>query len=96
MSEDALDRAVARTGAERREHHARRTRACFRSHATIYLIVNLGLIAGWSVDRLVNGEQELWFLGTLVGWGVGLLAHWVAARPAFRHRAGSDAPPTRA
>jgi len=84
MSQDALDRAVERTRAERRERRARRARACFRGHARIYLIVNLGLVAGWTVDRLLTGEQNPWFLGTLIGWGIGLLAHWILARPAFR------------
>ena len=87
MSQDALDRAVARTSEERRGRRARQARACFRGHATVYLVVNLALIAGWLVDRLVTGEQEWWVLGTLVGWGVGLAAHYVLVRPAFRHRA---------
>lgn len=85
MSQDALDRAVERTRAERHERRARRARACFRGHAGVYLIVNLGLIGAWAVDRLLTGEEDLWFLGSLVGWGIGLLAHWILARPAF-HR----------
>lgn len=84
MSQDALDRAVERTRAQRHEHRARRARACFRGHARVYLIVNLALIGGWAVDRLLTGEEDLWFLGTLVGWGIGLLVHGILARPAFR------------
>lgn len=84
MSQDALDRAVERTRAQRHEHRARRARACFRGHARVYLIVNLALIGGWTVDRLLTGEEDLWFLGTLVGWGIGLLVHGILARPAFR------------
>lgn len=80
MGEDALDRAVERTRREHRRGHARAARRRFRAHASIWLIVNVGLVAGWLVDRWVNGEQELWFLGSLFGWGAAVLAHWMLIR----------------
>ena len=84
MTEDALDRAVARTVEERTGRRARWARACFRGHATWFVIVNLGLFAIWLADWAIGGEEEPWFLYPLLGWGVALLAHWVSVRPAFR------------
>lgn len=87
MTEDALDRAVARTRSERREARARTARACFRAHAIPYAIVNLGLFGIWLATSLDAGGTHPWFLYPLLGWGLGLLAHWLAARPAFRRPA---------
>lgn len=42
----------------------------FNVHATIYVVVNLILIA---IDLLIPGE--LWFYWPLIGWGVWLAAH---------------------
>ncbi|MEJ8855306.1 2TM domain-containing protein [Variovorax robiniae] len=54
-----------------------RAKMGFFSHATIYVAVNLGLIA----LSLSTGRH--WALFPLLGWGVGLLAHglsvWVFA-----------------
>lgn len=87
MTEDALDRAVARTRSERHEARARVARACFKAHAIPYAAVNLGLFGIWLATSLSGGgDTHPWFVYPLFGWGIGLLAHWLAVRPAFRHR----------
>lgn len=42
------------------------------SHATVYLAVNLGLIA----LSVANGQR--WAIFPLLGWGLGLLFHGIA------------------
>ena len=41
----------------------------FYKHLMVYVVVNLGLAA----ISLVNGHR--WFLGPMLGWGVGLAIH---------------------
>lgn len=42
------------------------------THAVIYLVVNLGLVA----LSLASGRH--WAVYPLLGWGLGLLMHWLA------------------
>src|SRR5215831_12809001 len=44
-------------------------------HATVYVAVNVLLIT----INLSTGTGHLWFQWPLLGWGIGLLAHAVAA-----------------
>ena len=52
----------------------------FYGHAAVFVIVNLGLIA----YNLASRPENLWFVATLFGWGIGLLAHGVYAWGAGR------------
>lgn len=62
MSDEEMRRkAVRRAGAK----------LGFRTHLTVYVIVNLGLAA----INLATSGHYLWFLWSAVGWGIGLAAH---------------------
>jgi class 3 adenylate cyclase len=50
-----------------------------RIHATVYLVVNLGLIAIWAL----SGGGYFWPIWSILGWGIGLGAH---AAPLFAGR----------
>ena len=52
----------------------------FYGHAAVFVIVNVSLIA----YNLVSSPERLWFVATLFGWGIGLLAHGVYAWSAGR------------
>jgi len=43
----------------------------FRTHALVYVLVNVGLAA----LNLLTSPHYLWFPFPLAGWGIGLLAH---------------------
>lgn len=43
----------------------------FYSHALVFILVNIGL-AGYN---LATSPDRLWFVSTLAGWGIGLIAH---------------------
>ena len=43
----------------------------FRTHALVYVLVNLGLTA----LNLLTSPGHIWFLWPMVGWGIGLMAH---------------------
>jgi 2TM domain len=43
----------------------------FYVHATVYVLVNLGLL----VVNLVSSPHRLWFFWVALGWGIGLGAH---------------------
>jgi hypothetical protein len=44
----------------------------FKIHATIYSVVNAGLIT----LNMLTVPQVPWFIGPLVGWGIGLANHY--------------------
>ena len=50
-------------------------RVGFYAHLTVYLLVNALLIG----INLGTSTQHLWFKWPLLGWGVGILAHAIAA-----------------
>jgi hypothetical protein len=87
---DAFERAAERAEAEdrrrRRERSARGERAGFRIHATVYVAVQLLLVVVWAI----TGMGHPWFLYPLLGWGVGLAAHYAAVRGSFS--GGSEGP----
>ena len=60
-----------------REREARQIlkRRTFYLHLSIYLAVNIMLIAIWA---LVGGGFP-WFLFVLMGWGIGIVAHGASA-----------------
>lgn len=45
----------------------------FKMHATIYVGVNLLLVAIWA---LTNSDGYFWPIWPFLGWGIGLAAHW--------------------
>ena len=49
----------------------------FYVHASVYLLVNLGLFA---INALTSGLAEgmWWFYWPLIGWGIGLTAHAIS------------------
>lgn len=47
----------------------------FKIHAIVYAAVNLLLL---TIDLTVD-KDSLWFFWPLLGWGIGLLGHGVAA-----------------
>jgi 2TM domain-containing protein len=87
---DAFERAAERAEAEdrrrRRERVARGHRQAFRIHATVFVAVQVLLVVVWALV----GAGYPWFLYALVGWGVGLAAHYAVVRDSLR---GEPKPP---
>jgi fatty acid desaturase len=78
--ERAAERAEAESQRQRRDRSARGQRAGFRIHATVFAAVNLMLVVVWAL----TGAGYPWFLYALLGWGVGLAAHFAAIRDSYR------------
>ena len=91
---DAFERAAEREEEEhhrrRRERKARGARAGFRIHLTVYIAVQILLVAIWALQWALGGPHHPWFLYALLGWGIGVAAHYAAVRD--RIRAGRAAP----
>lgn len=45
----------------------------FQIHLVIYILVNLLLI----VINLIYSPQQIWFIYPLVGWGIGIILHYL-------------------
>lgn len=98
MIDDPFERAVARTeaaaeqeDAERRRRRQARSaagqRKAFRIHLTVFLSVNLLIIVIWLLTWTVSGGTSYpWFLFVLLGWGIGLAAHWATVHDHYRRR----------
>jgi hypothetical protein len=95
MTDDPFDRAVERVeaaqehaDAERRERRRARwssdQRRGFRIHATVFVAVQLLLVAVWALSWATEGDSYPWFIYPLLGWGVGLAAHFAAVRGHLR------------
>jgi|GEM_PF-301910 hypothetical protein len=74
--------AVAETEAKREDETLRREfiqerRASFWPHLVPFLLVNLMLL----VINLLTSPRHLWFLYSLMGWGIGLASHAAHALP---------------
>jgi len=50
--------------------HVRELRG-FYTHATVYVLVNIGLFA----VNYLTAAGRWWFVYPMLGWGIGLLAH---------------------
>jgi hypothetical protein len=81
---DPFERAAARTETEyRRRRHERSSRihrTGLRIHASVFLAVQLLLVVVWALQWQLGGTDHPWFLYALVGWGVGLVAHYAVTR----------------
>ncbi|MFA9273080.1 MAG: 2TM domain-containing protein [Baekduiaceae bacterium] len=103
MQDDPFARAVERAQAtEQAQAHAVRqrrqqqwssgNRTAFRTHATVFVAVNLLLFMIWLTTwQLAGGTSYPWFLWPLLGWGVGLAAHYAAVRNHLHRGGGSPA-----
>jgi hypothetical protein len=60
----------------------------FRIHATVFVAVQLTLIAIWALIRITADVTYPWFIYPLLGWGIGLAAHWAVVREHLRRRPG--------
>ncbi len=63
---------MKRDTASRRAYRRAGIKLGFYAHLTAYVTVNLFLVA---VNFSTNPEN-LWFKWPLLGWGIGLFAHW--------------------
>ena len=81
---DAFERAAHRAEAEadrrRRERFSRGHRKAFQIHATVFAAVQVLLVVVWALA----GMGHPWFLYALLGWGVGLAAHYATVRDSIR------------
>lgn len=96
MQDDPFARAVERAQAteqaqadaarrRRQELWTAGNRTGFRTHATVFAAVNLLLFTIWLTTWLLAGGTSYpWFLWPLLGWGVGLAAHYAAVRNHLR------------
>ncbi|MDQ8045478.1 MAG: 2TM domain-containing protein [Solirubrobacteraceae bacterium] len=94
MSDDPFARAVQRAqAAEHAETQAKRerreravssgARTSFRVHFSVFVAVNLLLVAIWATTT----PGYPWFLWPLLGWGVGVVAHFAAVQNHLGRRA---------
>jgi hypothetical protein len=87
---DAFERAAERAETESRERRRERSahgyRKGFQIHATVFLAVQILILAVWVLQWQLGGTGYPWFIYVLLGWGVGLAAHYAAVRDSFKHR----------
>lgn len=85
---DAFERAAEHAEAEIRKQHRERLagwqRKGFRIHATVFIAVQILLIVVWALQWQIGGGSYPWFVYPLLGWGVGLAAHYAAIRESFQ------------
>ncbi|MFT4034376.1 MAG: 2TM domain-containing protein [Patulibacter sp.] len=93
MTDDPFARAAARVESTDRERRERRTATAhtiagswvntgFRIHASVFLAVNLLLLATW----LLTGGGYPWFVFPFLAWGIGLVAHYAAVERWIQRR----------
>ncbi|MBI4897438.1 MAG: 2TM domain-containing protein [Actinobacteria bacterium] len=102
MNDDPFARAVQRVqAAEQAEQATKRnrrnerisstSRSGFRIHASVYVATNLMLIMIWLATWLINGITGYpWFIYPLLGWGIGLAAHFAAVQHHLTRRPRSS------
>jgi hypothetical protein len=71
---DPFERAARRELVEER-------RLGFRIHLAVYVAVQVLLVATWWFTSN-NGEVMPWFIFPMLGWGIGVVAHYIATRGA--------------
>ena len=93
MTDDPFARAAARVDAAERERRQQRSDAVhgvvgswantgFRIHLSVFIAVNLLLVMTW----FMNGAGYPWFVYPLLGWGIGLAAHFAAVERWVRRK----------
>lgn len=83
---DAFERAAQRELNE--------PRMGFRIHFVVYLAVQALLIATWALTSSWDGGLPYpWFIFPLLGWGIGLAAHYAAYSSMRRHHFVKREPP---
>jgi hypothetical protein len=91
---DAFERAAERAETEsrqrRRERSADGYRKGFRIHATVFVAVQILILAVWVLQWQLGGSSYPWFIYVVLGWGVGLAAHYAAVRDSFKDRQRSS------
>lgn len=74
MTEDAFERAANR-------QIVRQSQIGFRIHLAVYVGVQLMLVAIWALTSFDDGTfGHPWFVYPLLGWGIGVAAHYAAHR----------------
>lgn len=87
---DAFERAAERAETQSRQHRRERSahghRKGFRIHATAFVAVQILILAVWVLQWQLGGTSYPWFIYVLLGWGVGLAAHYAAVHDSFKDR----------
>jgi 2TM domain len=86
--ERATERAEAARRRRRRERSARGLCKGFQIHATVFVVVQIVIVAVWVLQWQTGGTGYPWFIYPLLAWGVGLAAHYIAVRDSYK-RGGS-------
>jgi 2TM domain-containing protein len=76
---DSFERAASREGVDQ-------ARIGFRIHLFVYVAVQVMLAAIWWFTSN-QGEVMPWFIFPLLGWGIGVVAHYAAVRSRLRAKA---------
>lgn len=58
----------------------------FRVHLAVYIAVQVLLVVTWYLTTFSGGDGFPWFLFPLVGWGIGLAAHYAVYSVTSRQR----------
>ncbi len=82
--ERAAERAESETRKRRRERSAGWQRKGFRIHATVFIAVQILIVAVWALQWQLGGTGYPWFVYPLLGWGVGLAAHYAAIHDSYK------------
>ena len=62
----------------------------FRIHLGVYVAVQVLLVATWALTSYDDGTFGFpWFVFPLAGWGIGLVAHYVAMRGTTQRHEGA-------
>jgi hypothetical protein len=75
MTTDPFERAIENHRDRRRHRRRAAVRTLFRYHLAVFVAVQVLLVVVW----LMAGAGYPWFIFPLLGWGIGLAAHAVAA-----------------
>lgn len=88
MNDDAFERAAEKVEGEqrrrRRERRAHGARKGFRIHLTVFVAVQILLVAVWALQWSLGGTSHPWFLYALLSWGIGVAAHYAAVRDSMQ------------
>jgi len=69
-----MENQVIDEKAYKRAERKVKARLGFYSHSATYVLVNLFLF----IINLVTSPETLWFIWPLLGWGIGLVAHFLS------------------